>query len=114
MCIRDRSGAIRGQVLDVGCGTGEHVLMAVGIGLGATGIDLAAAAIAVAEGKARDRGLAARFLVLNAPNPMPTAISTCSPVPQPTSKTWPRMAPDSAKDRKAGCGRPMSQAGASA
>lgn len=60
------SGAIRGQVLDVGCGTGEHVLMAVGIGLGATGIDLAAAAIAVAEGKARDRGLAARFLVLNA------------------------------------------------
>jgi cyclopropane fatty-acyl-phospholipid synthase-like methyltransferase len=60
------AGAVRGRVLDVGCGTGEHVLMAAGLGLEATGIDVAAAAIDVAEGKARDRGLAARFLVWNA------------------------------------------------
>jgi len=60
------AGDIRGRVLDVGCGTGEHVLMAAGIGLDATGIDSAAAAIALAEAKARDRGVAARFLVWNA------------------------------------------------
>src|SRR5664280_3480362 len=60
------SGAIRGRVLDVGCGTGEHTMMAAGMGLDATGIDAVAAAIAGAEAKARDRGLAARFLVWNA------------------------------------------------
>src|SRR5437588_7457777 len=61
-----RAGALRGRVLDVGCGTGEHALMATGLGLEATGIDTAAAAIAIAEGKARERGLSARFLVGNA------------------------------------------------
>ena len=60
------SGAIRGRVLDAGCGTGEHVLMAAAMGLDATGIDTAAAAIARAEAKARERGLAARFKVWNA------------------------------------------------
>ncbi len=57
------AGAVRGRVLDVGCGTGEHTLMAAGLGLEATGIDLAAAAIKIAEAKARVRGLRARFLV---------------------------------------------------
>jgi len=56
------AGAIRGRVLDVGCGTGEHVLMAAGLGLDATGVDLASAALRAAEGKARDRGVTARFL----------------------------------------------------
>jgi cyclopropane fatty-acyl-phospholipid synthase-like methyltransferase len=60
------SGALRGRVLDVGCGTGEHALLAAGLGLEATGIDAAPSAIAIAEGKARDRGLTARFLVGNA------------------------------------------------
>jgi len=50
----------------VGCGTGDHALMAAGMGLDVTGIDLAPAAIAVAEAKARDGGLTARFLVSNA------------------------------------------------
>ena len=58
-----QAGAVRGRVLDVGCGTGEHALMAAGLGLEATGIDVAAAAIAIAERKARERGLTARFLV---------------------------------------------------
>jgi cyclopropane fatty-acyl-phospholipid synthase-like methyltransferase len=40
--------------------------MAAGLGLEATGIDVAPTAIAIAEDKARDRGLAARFLVWNA------------------------------------------------
>jgi SAM-dependent methyltransferase len=59
-------GALRGRVLDIGCGTGEHALMAAGLGLHATGIDAAPTAIAIAEGKARDRQLTARFLVWDA------------------------------------------------
>jgi len=61
-----QEGAIGGRVLDVGCGTGEHVLMAAGLGLDATGVDAAATAIDAARGKARDRGLTARFLVWDA------------------------------------------------
>jgi cyclopropane fatty-acyl-phospholipid synthase-like methyltransferase len=60
------SGAIRGRVLDVGCGTGEHVLMAAGLGLDATGLDAAPTAIDAARRKARDRGLTARFLLWDA------------------------------------------------
>jgi cyclopropane fatty-acyl-phospholipid synthase-like methyltransferase len=56
-------GEVRGRVLDAGCGTGEHALMAARLGLVATGIDAAPAAIAIAERKARDRGLPVRFLV---------------------------------------------------
>jgi SAM-dependent methyltransferase len=57
-----QSRALTGRVLDVGCGTGEHVLMCAALGLDATGVDIAAAAISAAEGKARERGLTARFL----------------------------------------------------
>jgi cyclopropane fatty-acyl-phospholipid synthase-like methyltransferase len=60
------AGAIRGRVLDVGCGTGEHVLMCAGLGLAATGVDLAHAALRTAETKARDRDLAARFVYQDA------------------------------------------------
>ncbi|WP_369386815.1 class I SAM-dependent methyltransferase [Streptomyces sp. CG1] len=60
-----RSGAIRGRVLDVGCGTGEHVLMCADLGLDATGVDLAATALRAAGGKARRRGAHARFLHLD-------------------------------------------------
>lgn len=60
------AGALRGRVLDAGCGTGEHALMAAGLGLDATGIDLASVAIDTARRKARARSLAARFLVWDA------------------------------------------------
>jgi cyclopropane fatty-acyl-phospholipid synthase-like methyltransferase len=53
-------------VLDVGCGTGEHALLAAGLGLEATGVDVAAAAIDGARAKAAERGLAVRFLHWNA------------------------------------------------
>jgi SAM-dependent methyltransferase len=55
-----------GRVLDAGCGTGEHALLAASRGLEAVGIDFAPTAIARAEEKARERGLAARFLVADA------------------------------------------------
>ena len=60
------SGEIRGRVLDVGCGTGEHALMAAGLGLPALGVDAAPAAIEIAERKARERGASVRFAVHDA------------------------------------------------
>jgi SAM-dependent methyltransferase len=60
------AGLLKGRVLDVGCGTGEHVLMAASRGLVATGIDAAPAAIAIAADKARERRITARFVVWNA------------------------------------------------
>ena len=62
------AGSIGGRFLDVGCGTGEHAMMAAGIGLDATGVDSAPTAIAIAERKARERGLDVRFLVWDALN----------------------------------------------
>ena len=56
-------GLLAGSVLDVGCGTGEHVLMAAEAGCEAVGIDIAATAIHLAEAKASERGVAARFVV---------------------------------------------------
>jgi SAM-dependent methyltransferase len=60
------AGELRGRVLDAGCGTGEHALMAARLGLDATGIDAAPTAVEIAKRKARERGLQARFLVGNA------------------------------------------------
>ena len=57
------AGGVTGRVLDVGCGTGEHALMAAARGCDALGIDFATAAITMAEAKARDRGVAVRFVV---------------------------------------------------
>jgi SAM-dependent methyltransferase len=61
-----QSGRLVGRVLDVGCGTGEHALMAAARGLETTGVDAAPTALGVAKSKARDRGLEVRFLKWNA------------------------------------------------
>jgi SAM-dependent methyltransferase len=57
---------LRGQVLDVGCGTGEHALLAASRGAEAMGVDIAPRAIERARGKAAERGLEARFEVADA------------------------------------------------
>ena len=59
-------GLLVGRVLDVGCGTGEHALMAAARGLNATGVDAVPQAIGHAQRKAEDRGLTVRFLVADA------------------------------------------------
>jgi SAM-dependent methyltransferase len=56
-------GLLSGRVLDSGCGTGEHTLLAAARGADATGIDLSGLAIQRARDKASERGLVARFEV---------------------------------------------------
>ena len=60
------AGELRGHVLDVGCGTGEHALMAARLGLDATGVDTSPRAIAMAKTKAEERRLSARFVLCDA------------------------------------------------
>lgn len=57
------AGELIEPVLDSGCGSGEHALLAATMGLEVTGVDLAHTAIERARGKARARGLSAEFLV---------------------------------------------------
>ena len=57
------AGRLLGRVLDAGCGTGEHALMAAALGLDATGIDAASNAIGLARTKAQSLGLNVRFEV---------------------------------------------------
>ena len=59
-------GLLAGRVLDSGCGTGEHALLAASRGADVIGIDVAATAIARARAKAADRGLSVRFEVADA------------------------------------------------
>jgi cyclopropane fatty-acyl-phospholipid synthase-like methyltransferase len=56
-------GLLSGRLLDAGCGTGEHTLLAAARGAQATGVDIAPHAIARARDKAAARGLQARFEV---------------------------------------------------
>jgi cyclopropane fatty-acyl-phospholipid synthase-like methyltransferase len=60
------SGLLTGRVLDAGCGTGEHTLLAAGRGADAVGVDVSPAAIERARAKAAERGLSARFEVADA------------------------------------------------
>ncbi len=60
------SGVVQGRVIDVGCGTGEHTLLAASRGLDALGVDNASRAIELARNKARARDLPARFETVDA------------------------------------------------
>jgi SAM-dependent methyltransferase len=55
-------GLFTGDLLESGCGTGEHTLLAAQRGARATGIDLSATAIETARSKAVLRGIPARFM----------------------------------------------------
>jgi SAM-dependent methyltransferase len=57
------AGGLRGRVLDCGCGTGEHTLLAAAHGADAFGVDLSLRAIEQARGKAAARELDAHFEV---------------------------------------------------
>lgn len=46
------AGEVVGRVLDVGCGTGEHALMAASLGYEAVGVDMSMRAIELAKTKA--------------------------------------------------------------
>lgn len=61
-----RTGGLVGRVLDVGCGTGEHALLAASLGFETTGVDIARRAIDLARMKAAHRGVEARFVVHDA------------------------------------------------
>lgn len=63
---------VTGTVLDAGCGTGEHALLAASKGFATTGIDLSPTAVSIARQKARSRNLSAEFHAADltaSPNP---------------------------------------------
>src|SRR5439155_15242921 len=56
-------GGLVEPVLDSGCGSGEHALLAASMGLEVRGVDVSQAAIEHARAKARARGLSVEFIV---------------------------------------------------
>jgi ubiquinone/menaquinone biosynthesis C-methylase UbiE len=59
-------GLIAGDVIDLGCGTGENALYLASRGLAIVGVDAAPTAITQAQEKARLRGSSATFIVADA------------------------------------------------
>ena len=64
----ERRGFIRGKVLDVGCGAGEHTILLTRLGYDVLGIDFAPHAIELARRNAAAKGVDARFEVADAIN----------------------------------------------
>ena len=60
------TGALAGALLDAGCGTGEHTILAASRGAIALGIDVSPRAIEIARRKAAERGGGAVFQVFDA------------------------------------------------
>jgi SAM-dependent methyltransferase len=60
------AGALRGPVLDAGCGSGENALHLASLGLPVLGVDVSETALAVARSQAAARGLDADFAVADA------------------------------------------------
>jgi cyclopropane fatty-acyl-phospholipid synthase-like methyltransferase len=62
----ERGGLLRGKVLDIGCGAGEHTILLTRLGYDVLGVDYAPNAIARARENAEARGVDARFEVADA------------------------------------------------
>ncbi|HEY3688328.1 MAG TPA: SIP domain-containing protein [Streptosporangiaceae bacterium] len=62
----ERTGGIRGAVLDAGCGTGEHTILLTERGYDVLGVDASVPAVEAARANAAGRGVAARFAVADA------------------------------------------------
>jgi SAM-dependent methyltransferase len=60
------AGALRGRVLDAGCGTGRHAVYLTEAGFDVTGFDFSPTAIERAGRRAADAGSPARFVVADA------------------------------------------------
>jgi cyclopropane fatty-acyl-phospholipid synthase-like methyltransferase len=59
------AGALTGELLDAGCGTGEHTILAARHDARALGVDISSRAIELARRKAVERGVDARFEVVD-------------------------------------------------
>jgi SAM-dependent methyltransferase len=64
----ERTGLIRGTVLDVGSGLGEHTILLSRLGYDVRGIDYASSAVEQARANAEAKGVDARFDVADAMN----------------------------------------------
>jgi SAM-dependent methyltransferase len=62
----ERRGLVRGKVLDVGCGAGEHTILLAGLGYDVVGIDFSPHAVRTARDNAAARSVSARFEVADA------------------------------------------------
>lgn len=62
---------ISGRLLDSGCGTGEHSLLAAEHGVDVCGVDISRNAIAIARGKAVERRIDVDFAVVDMLGPVP-------------------------------------------
>lgn len=62
----ERRGAVRGAVLDAGCGAGEHTILLTRAGHDVLGIDFSPRAVELARRNAAERGVPARFEVADA------------------------------------------------
>ena len=60
------AGRLTGALLDAGCGTGEHTILAARHGARALGVDISPRAIKAARRKATERGIDVSFRVLDA------------------------------------------------
>ena len=62
----EQTGVIRGTVLDVGCGLGEHTILLTRLGYDVLGIDYVPSAVEQARANAAAKGVDARFEVADA------------------------------------------------
>jgi 2-polyprenyl-3-methyl-5-hydroxy-6-metoxy-1,4-benzoquinol methylase len=72
----EKDGRIRGSVLDIGCGAGEHTIYLARLGYQVLGVDASVPAIEYARANAKRQGVAARYEVADALNPGPEQYDT--------------------------------------